>query len=212
MESMQRLVPLRNEVSNQRYGTYLSARQMLKSKGGLPRMAFCSKGVLDDYCDSGGALPFWLNEIVAHGSHRWSKGAELMGGLEDYSFGWKVPFSYLKDPSIIFGDAFAPGAVLIIAPKMLEIGRKKVIVHPQTIAVSIVESGKSLITVKLGGVTIRIMGSMVPCVRPARMELNGCVSLPRTRFSGTHVAYMQGADISPALAIGSNEGKPIVMP
>lgn len=211
MENMQRLVPLKNEISNQRYASYLKARQMVRDKGGLPRMAFCSKDVLDDYRTSDGKLPFWVNEIVAHGSHRWSKGAELMGGLEDYYFGWKVPFSYLKDPSIISGDAFAPGAVLIISPREFEVTRKTVIVHPQAIAVSIADSPKNLITVKLGGTVIHIMDSMVPCVRPARMELNGCVSLPRTRFSGTHIAHMQEADISPGFVVGFNGGKPIVM-
>jgi|GEM_PF-6939722 len=187
---MQRLVPLNNEISNQRHATYLRARQMVKSKGGLPRMAFCTKDVLADYRASKGKLPFWVEEIVAHGSSSWSRNALLKNDLEDYSFGWKVPFSYLKNPSVTLGDAFAPGAVLVITPKLFEVGRKMVVVHPQTISVSVADSGTRPITVKADNTVIHIMDSMVPCVRPARMEMHGCVSLPRTRFSGTLVAYV----------------------
>ncbi len=193
---MHKLVPLTNRISNQGYGTYLRARQMAKSKGGLPRMSFCSKNVLEDYCASGGTFPFWLGDVVAHCSRSWRKGAShMMNDLEDYSIGWKVPLSYLKDPSIILGDAFAPDAVLVIAPGEFEVTRKTVVVHPQRIIVCIADFGARMTTIAFCGKGtasgIHIIGSVVPCVRPAMMEHNGHVSLPSKRFSGSRIAHVQ---------------------
>jgi hypothetical protein len=189
---MQKLVPLVNGISNQRYGTYLMARKLAKCKGGLPRMALCSKDVLADYSANNGIFQFWLDEVVARGSLRWKKSALCKDDLTDYSFGWKVPFSYLKDPSVTLGDAFAPGAVLIITPKEFENSRKMVVVHPQEIGVTIADSKTGQITATLdGNVSINMIYGNATCVRPAMMEQSGHVSLPRGRHSGNRIAHFQ---------------------
>jgi hypothetical protein len=165
---------------------------MLKRKGGLPRMEFCTKDVLADYHSNGGTSPFWLDEIVAHGSRSWRKGVLLKNDLEDYSFCWKVPFSCLKNPSVTLGDAFAPGAILLITPESFEVSRKTVVVHPQTISVHICTEAR-IVSVGLGKNVFGIdtLDCSVPCVRPARMEQNFYVSLPKRRFSGSHIAHFE---------------------
>jgi hypothetical protein len=135
-------------------------------------MRSLTRDVLADYDSRGGFRGFWLDEVIAHGE----LGSHQKKDIFDHSWKWKVALEYLKNPSIVSSDPFAPNAVLAITPKSLEQDNAGyTIVHPERISVLVPKKKKGLLWVvaklegqKKGGITI--VRGMLPCVRPARMD------------------------------------------
>jgi hypothetical protein len=174
---MERLIWLKRESGAPMSESYGSARLLRP----LPSIRSLTRDVLADYDSRGGLRRFWLNEIIAHGGLGRLKEEDLY----DHVRNWKVPLKYLKDPSIVSGDPFAPNAILVITPRSFEVSLELaslvcVSVHPERIIVLLPKKGLLWAVMRIDSKKnegITIIRDVVPRVRPVRLD--DCIRVGR---------------------------------